>query len=111
MRCDHMNFECTYIIAYVVNLRSGDEIEGLESAAGILEVLRTSEGILEEEEDLNCYCIPTAVEGEAVECAGSCVIYNCVERLSNNNFNTLTPYECGGSGPPDLSWARARALH
>lgn len=33
-----MTFECTYIIAYVVNLRSGDEIEGLESMAGILEV-------------------------------------------------------------------------
>lgn len=42
-----MNFECTYIIAYVVNLRSGDEIEGLESTAGILEVMQALEGILE----------------------------------------------------------------
>lgn len=29
-----MNFGCTYIIAYVVNLRSGNEIEGLESRVG-----------------------------------------------------------------------------
>lgn len=42
-----MNFECTYIIAYVVNLRSGNETEGLESSAGILEVLQALEGILE----------------------------------------------------------------
>lgn len=38
-----MNFECTFIIAYVVNLRSGHE--GLESLAGKLEA--TLEGILE----------------------------------------------------------------
>lgn len=42
-----MNFECTYIIAYVVNLRSGDLIEGVESMAGILEVMQVLEGILE----------------------------------------------------------------
>lgn len=42
-----MNFECTYIIANVVNLRSGDEIEGLESMVGILEVMQVLEGILE----------------------------------------------------------------
>lgn len=42
-----MNFECTYIIAYVVNLRSGDLIEGVASMAGILEVMQVLEGILE----------------------------------------------------------------
>lgn len=35
-----MNFECTYIIANVVNLRSGNEFEGLESTVGILEVMQ-----------------------------------------------------------------------
>lgn len=40
-----MNFECTFIIAYVVNLRSGNE--GLESSAGILEATQVLEGILE----------------------------------------------------------------
>ena len=34
-------------MAYVVNLRSGDEIEGLESTAGILEVMQALEGLLE----------------------------------------------------------------
>lgn len=42
-----MNFECTYIIAYVVNLRGGNEFEGLECTVGILEVIQASEGILE----------------------------------------------------------------
>lgn len=42
-----MHFECTYILAYVVNLRSGDEVEGLESTVGILEVMQVLEGILE----------------------------------------------------------------
>lgn len=42
-----MTFECTYIIAYVVNLRSGDDFEGLEFTAGILEVMQALEGILE----------------------------------------------------------------
>lgn len=35
------------IIAYVVNLRGGDEIEGLEYTAGILEVMEALKGILE----------------------------------------------------------------
>lgn len=42
-----MNFECTYIIAYVGNLRSGNETEGSASTAGILEATETLEGILE----------------------------------------------------------------
>lgn len=42
-----MTFECTYIIAYVVNLRSGVGIEGFESTAGILEAMQVLEGILE----------------------------------------------------------------
>lgn len=42
-----MNFECTYIIAYVVNLRSGDLTEGVASTVGILEVMQVLEGILE----------------------------------------------------------------
>lgn len=42
-----MTFECTYIIAYVVNLRSGDDFESLEFTSGILEVMQALEGILE----------------------------------------------------------------
>lgn len=42
-----MNVECTYIIAYVLNLRNCNEIEGLESEVGILEVMQALEGILE----------------------------------------------------------------
>lgn len=42
-----MNFECTYIVAYVVNLRSGDFTEGVASTVGILEVMQMLEGILE----------------------------------------------------------------
>lgn len=47
-----MNYECTYIIAYVVYLRSGDEVEGLESTVGKLEVMKVLEGILEVGGDL-----------------------------------------------------------
>lgn len=42
-----LHLECTYIIAYVVNLRSSTEIEGLEFRAGILEVVQVLKGILE----------------------------------------------------------------
>lgn len=36
-----------YFLAYVVNLRAGDEFEGWESTVGILEVIEELEGILE----------------------------------------------------------------
>lgn len=43
-----MNVECTYVIAHVVNLRNGNEADGLEFQVGILEVVKVmGVGILE----------------------------------------------------------------
>lgn len=39
-----MNVECTYVIAHVVNLRNGNEADGLEFQVGILEVVKVMGG-------------------------------------------------------------------